>query len=551
MAVIKHIAIKNQSYSAAIDYLQYKHDEFTNKPILDEQGRMILRDEFIIEGINCSPTTYGIDCRRTNEKFGKNNTRSEIKAHHYIMSFDPRDRDENGLTPERAQALGMAFAEKNFPGHQVIVCTHPDGHNSAGNIHVHIVLNSVRKLDVKRQDFMERPGDALAGHKHHVTRDFLEYLKAQTMEMCQQESLNQVDLLSPAKVRITDREYWAARRGQQKLNQAFAAADPAPDQDPPTFETQNMFLRRVITDTLRDAASYEEFQKKLLERYGISVHESRGRISYLLPDRTRPIRGSKLGADFEKNAIALYFANREKWQSRSGKIPLREDISKGQRAAQSDARSIRLITDLETCIKAQQSRAYAQKVKVGNLQQMSQTLIFLQENAIGTPEELQDILSSTRADYDSRLAALKSTEAELKTVNSLIHATGQYLSTRAVHAEYLKAKNKKYFREEHYSDLAIYDAALKELRAHYGDRKFMTMKQLKERKTELTAAKNTQYEDFCTARSKRREIQTIAANVKAILGEQQLESREENQQKAASEHEPEQGQNPSQNQNRN
>ena len=112
----------------------------------------------------------------------------------------------------------MEFARRHFPGHQVIVCTHTDGHNKAGNIHVHIVFNSLRKLDVEREPFMERPADALAGFKHHVSKDFMEYLKQETMEMCQRESFYQVDLLSPAKVRITDREYWAQRRGQAALD---------------------------------------------------------------------------------------------------------------------------------------------------------------------------------------------------------------------------------------------------------------------------------------------------------------------------------------------
>lgn len=119
------------------------------------------------------PRSYGLDCALTNRQFDKNTDKSEIKAHHYIIGFDPHDRDENSLTVEHAQELGMKFARKNFPGYQVIVCTQPDGHNSAGNIHVHIVLNSVRALDVKRQDFI----DAMADHKHHVTKDFLEYLK--------------------------------------------------------------------------------------------------------------------------------------------------------------------------------------------------------------------------------------------------------------------------------------------------------------------------------------------------------------------------------------
>lgn len=55
MAVIKHISIKNASYNATIDYLTTQHDEFTNKPILDEQGRRIPRVEFLLDGINCDP----------------------------------------------------------------------------------------------------------------------------------------------------------------------------------------------------------------------------------------------------------------------------------------------------------------------------------------------------------------------------------------------------------------------------------------------------------------------------------------------------------------
>ena len=75
-----------------------------------------------------------------------------------IDCFDPKDAAENGLTGEQAQQIGMEYTKKNFPGHQALVCTHMDGHNKSGNIHVHIVINSLRKFDVDRQDFMEAQG---------------------------------------------------------------------------------------------------------------------------------------------------------------------------------------------------------------------------------------------------------------------------------------------------------------------------------------------------------------------------------------------------------
>ena len=54
-----------------------------------------------------------------------------------------RDSTENCLTGKRAQELGLEYAKANFPGHQALVCTHMDGHNGSGNIHVHIVINSL------------------------------------------------------------------------------------------------------------------------------------------------------------------------------------------------------------------------------------------------------------------------------------------------------------------------------------------------------------------------------------------------------------------------
>ena len=45
MAILKHIASKNADYAAAFNYLVYQHNEYTQKPILDENGQMQLRDE--------------------------------------------------------------------------------------------------------------------------------------------------------------------------------------------------------------------------------------------------------------------------------------------------------------------------------------------------------------------------------------------------------------------------------------------------------------------------------------------------------------------------
>ena len=304
MATIKHIASKNADYGAAERYLKFQHDEITNKPLLDKDGNYIPRDRYLIDSINCKTDTFAVECIEANLKYGKNSAKRDIKSHHYIISFDPRDSIENGLTIEKAQSLGMNFAKKYFPGHQALVCTHPDGHNHSGNIHVHIVINSLRISDTEHREYMDRPCDCKAGSKHRCTGKFMRFLREKVMEMCIDENLHQIDLLSGSRDRITDREYHAQRNGQRKLDKANALLiqeGKIPKES--KFDTQKEELRQAITATLICAASPKEFIDKLEQDYGILVTEHRGRWSYLHPNRTKPIADRTLGEDYRKEYI--------------------------------------------------------------------------------------------------------------------------------------------------------------------------------------------------------------------------------------------------------
>ncbi|MBQ3755673.1 MAG: relaxase/mobilization nuclease domain-containing protein [Oscillospiraceae bacterium] len=512
MAVIKHIAVKNTRYIDAVQYLKYQHNELNSKPIRDEYGHLVEREGILIDGIYCTPQTFPRDCTELNEKYRKNKSKEEIKAHHYILSFDPRDREDNGLTVERAQELGIDFCKEHFPGHQAIVCTHPDGHNGAGNIHVHIVINSLRMEDVERNPFMDLPSDSLAGFKHHVSDNYLEYLKQETMLMCQRENLYQVDLLSPAKVRITDREYWAARRGQVALdNQAKEEPNTSDNSEKSTFETRLAFLRKAITVSMEDSHSVEELKDKLLENYGIFLFESRGRFSYQIPEREKLISARKLGTDFDRPYIEAFFKKNAK--------QARKDIA-------TPKPFVKLIVDLQAIAKAQENPKYAQKVTVTNIQEAAKTLLFIEENGIKNREELTDLLELAGKDKNEKHEKLKATEARLKTVNLLIKYSGQYYANKKTYSDYLRAKNKAQFRAEHDAEITLYEAARRQLKELSGGEKIPTLQHLKEEKESLTPLKNEQYEEFSFARAKHKEIQTVVANLDKVLSEKDAIDRE-------------------------
>lgn len=534
MAVIKHIASKNADYGESERYLIFQHNEYTQKPVLDENGHMILRDEYYLDGLNCDPFTFASECQELNSYYHKNQNFNEIKSHHYIISFDPKDRDECGLTGERAQQLGLTFAKKNFPGHQALICTHTDGHNESGNIHIHIVINSIRKYDVPEEPFMEYACESKAGYKHHLSTAYLTHLKQEVMDMCQKEGLHQVDLLTPAERKITEKEYWAQRRGQEKLdklNQKMREDGITPKET--KYQTEKQFLRDAIDNAAGIAKSPEEFSKILEEKYHIIFKISRGRYSYLHPDRKKYVTGRNLGTRYEENFLMKTFMENTKSLSKKKKNVLAQPVSDTatnlHQALSSDSSQIsvpfifiksdlRLVIDLQTCIKAQQSEAYAQKVKLTNLKQMAQTVAYIQEHGYDTRADFNAALTNAESQTSLARKKMKDTEQQLKNVNEQIHFTGQYLAYKDLYAQYRKSRNRNKFYEEHKAELSLYETALRVLKEKSNGQKLPSMKSLYQEKDRLTELREVQRSDFYSHRDQERELKTVDANIDMILG---------------------------------
>lgn len=539
MAILKHIASKNADYGEAQRYLIFRHDEYTGKPIPDENGNIQLREEYYLDGVECDPFTFDVECKELNARFHKNRAYDEIKSHHYIISFDPKDRDGCGLTGEQAQRLGLEYCRKNFPGHQALVCTHTDGHNGSGNIHVHIVINSLRKNDVERQSFMERDCDSRAGRKHHLTNDYLVYLKQSLMDLCQRENLHQVDLLSKAERKVTEKEYHAKRTGQKKLeerNKQMLSEGITPRTT--VFQTQKEYLRTSIEEAAASAHDLKEFEQILSEKFNIRFKISRGRFSYLHPDRDKPITGKSLGTHYEKDYLMELIGNHpspentEKNQTVQ-KENLPEDNIHSRKpsvnqheilagtyapAAPFEKSGLRLVTDLQKCIKAQQSRAYANKVKLSNLQNMAKTLSYVQEHGYDTLESMEGYLAELKGQASTSLKELKDTEARLRQVNEQIHYTGQYLAHKSVYAQLKKSKNKAQFRQENSAKIALYETALKFLKEKADGGKLPTLQTLKAEKEKLLAEKKERQEKYYSYRDQKKELDTICSNIHAALG---------------------------------
>ena len=448
MATLKHIASKNSDYSAAETYLVYQHDEFSGKKILDEQSRPKLRESYILDTLECGEASFAMACLLANRKYDKNNHPDDIKSHQYIISFDPRDAAENGLTMEKAQALGLNFCKENFPGHPAIVCTHPDGHNHSGNIHVHIVIGSVRTREVERKPYMQKPRDWREGMKHSSTAQTMRHLRVAVMEMCQDAKLYQIDLLS-SKKRVSEREYWMKRRGQMKLDRENAALLAAGQQPTQTeFETAKETLRKQISDVLDNAVSFEDFSDRLLQRYSITVKESRGRLSYLPAGRKKFIRAHSLGDKFEKELVLATL----KENAKSQPIILHSNLEE-------KTDRIKKLVDIQAKLKQGKGIGYERWAKKHNLKAMAQTLILLQEKGLLNEDALDQRIAELDTKFNESLSVVKDLETRMADNKKLRSHAAAYKQYRPLAQKLKTVKHPAAFEEQHRAELTAYRAA--------------------------------------------------------------------------------------------
>ena len=465
----------------------------------------MLRESYLLDTLECGDFSFATACLLANRKYNKNNHPDDIKSHQYIISFDPRDAADNGLTMEKAQALGLKFCEENFPGHPAIVCTHPDGHNHSGNIHVHIVIGSIRTREVERKSYMQKPRDWREGMKHSSTAQTMRHLRVEVMELCEGAGLYQIDLLNGSKERVSEAEYWARRRGQLKLdreNTALLAAGQPPQQK--KFETAKDTLRRQISSVLYRAASFEEFSDRLMQQYGIAVKESRGQFSYLPAGRTKFIRAHSIGDKFEKELV----------------LAALQENAERKRTIQPKPDRIGKLIDIQSRMTEGKGIGYERWAKKHNLKAMAQTLIFLEEKGLTDEVALDQRIAELDTKFHESLTVVKDLETRMADNKTLRRHAAAYTSTKNI-AQQLKTANRPAaFEEQHHAELTAYRAAVAYFKAN-DLTKLPSPKKLETEYAQLASEKAKFYEQYKEAKEELLKLKTAKQNVASFFREEE------------------------------
>ena len=436
----------------------------------------------------------------------------------------------DGLTHDYTRKGGVVHSEIMLPPHA------PPSFSDRS-----ILWNSVEQIEKSNNSQLAREIEIALPvelSREEQTRLVREYCSSQFVSkgMCHREGLYQIDLLNGSKNRVTDREYWAQKKGQaalDKQNAPMIAGGITPRQT--KFETNKEKLRQTIRKALATAASFDEFSSLLL-REGVTVKESRGRLSYLTPDRTKPITARKLGDDFDRTAVLAVLEQNaaraiEKaaaipeypWQEKRGIQPAKAP----QTAPKQDG--VQRLVDIEQKMAEGKGRGYERWAKIHNLKQAAKTLSVYQQYGFTSPEQLEAAVDTAYAEMRQTSGELKALETKLQGKKELQRQVLAYAKTKPARDGLKAQKSEKAraaYRQAHESDFIIADAAARYFKAH-GITKLPARKALQAEIEQLISEKDGLYNTYHEQKQRFKELQTVKRNIDQILRRDEPHRRKE------------------------
>ena len=415
----------------------------------------------LVSSYECSPLTVDEEfmiSKRQYELMTGRRQKSDVIAYQIRQSFKPGE-----ITAEEANKVGYKLAMRFTKGkHAFIVATHTDRQH----IHNHIIYNSTA-LDSTRKfrDFL------LSGLAVQRLSDLI----------CLEHQLSVIEI-KPYRERQKRTLY-------------------------PPKESNRDKLCSVIDGILLDEkpANFEAFLQKL-ERQGYEA--KRGKHTAVKgKGQKRFIRFRTLGTGYGEDEIKAVLEGKAKHQ------PYQKQPPKEQ--------PFQLLVDIQGKMAEGKSVGYKKWATKFNLKEMSKTLLFLQEQKIGSAEELRERAAAATERYHAMGDSIKAAEARLTEIAVLKTHIINYAKTRPVYDAYRKSGYSKKFLEAHREEITLHKAA-KAAFDEAGLQKLPKVKALDAEFAELLTKKKAAYPDYRKARNEMQELMKAQKNVEMFFAEEKV-----------------------------
>ena len=406
----------------------------------------------------CSALTADEEFMLTKRQYDLVNGRrqkSDVIAYQIRQSFRPGE-----ITAEEANKVGYELAMRFTKGkHAFVVATHTDRQH----IHNHAIFNSTA-LDGSRKfrDF------------------FFSALAVQRLSdlICLEHQLSVIE----------KKPY---RERQKRIVY------------PPKESNRDHLCGIIDTILAEKSGDYEAFLQKL-EQQGYEV--KRGKYTSVKGARQkRFIRFRTLGAGYSEEELKAVLAGEAEHRPRQ-KCPAPEQ-------------KFQMLVDIQAKLAEGKGTGFARWAKQHNLKEMSRTLVFLQENKIGSIEEMQERVDAATARYHELGDSIKAAEKRLTEIAVLKAHIINYAKTRPVYDAYRKTGYSKRFLETHRTEITLHKAA-KAAFDEAGLQKLPKVKELDAEFAELLTQKKAAYPDYRKARNEMQELVRAQKNVERFFAEE-------------------------------
>ena len=382
--------------------------------------------------------------------------KSDVIAYQIRQSFRPGE-----ITAEEANKVGYELAMRFTKGkYAFVVATHTDRQH----IHNHVIFNST----------------ALDGNRKF--RDFFfSALAVQRLSdlICLEHQLS-----------VIEKKPYRERQKRTLY---------------PPRESNRDKLCAVIDGILLNEkpANFEAFLQKL-EQQGYEI--KRGKHTSVKGARQkRFIRFRTLGAGYNEDEIKAVIAGEAEHRPHQKQPPKEQPFH--------------LLVDIQAKLSEGKGEGYARWAKRYNLKEMSKTLIFLQENKIGSIEEMQERVNAATAQYHESGDSIKAAEQRMAEIAVLRAHIVNYAKTRPVYDAYRKAGYSKKFLEEHREQITLHQAA----KAAFDEASLKKLPKVKELDAEYSALlsqKKAAYPAYRKARDEMQELKKAQKNVELFFAEE-------------------------------
>ena len=413
----------------------------------------------LVSSYGCSPLTVDEEfllTKRLYEQITGRRQKNDVIAYQVRQSFKPGE-----VTAEEANKIGYEFAERFLKGkHAFIVATHTDREH----IHNHIIYNSTA-LDGTRKfrDF------------------FFSALAVQRLSdlICLEHQLSVIE----------KKPY---RERQKRILY------------PPKESNRDKLCSVIDGILLNDKPADFPAFLSALEQQGYEVKCGK-HTSVKGKGQKRFIRFRTLGEGYSEEEIKAVVAGKAEHCPHPKKPPKEQPF--------------KLLVDIQAKLAEGKGDGYERWAKKYNLKEMSRTLLFLQEQKIGSADELKERADAALSHYHELGDSIKAAEQRMTEIAVLRAHIVNYAKTRPVYDAYRKSGYSPKFLEEHREQITLHRAA-KDAFDETGLKKLPKIKELNTEYSALLTKKKALYPEYRKARDEMQEIVKAQKNVELFFAEE-------------------------------